>query len=122
MDKTLATAIATVKADLAESGGGTYEYGTLLPFRPKDGYAIGIGGAAVKADISDESLALLLRGVAGEYITAYVGTWIDPWSGVLYIDAVEYTRDIERAYELARANGQLAFYGFAEAQSFEVQG
>ena len=120
LDRTLEAAAQQAMADLANSGGGTYEAGTFLPFKPENGYAVGIGGIAMKATNVQhaDTMAWLMKNVAGEYMTAYVGTWLD--EGVVYVDGVVFCRDINYARTMAREHEQKAFYGFAEKESINV--
>lgn len=98
----------------AEQGGGTFYAGTLQPFTPEDGYAVGIGGAAFPAEaFTAEVAAWLLAAVAAEYRTQFVGTWLH--EGKVYIDAVRYFLPDERvkAEVVAINAGQLAIFDFA---------
>lgn len=96
-------------------GGGTFEGRTMLPFEPRDGYAVAVGGVTIKADeVTPDVLAWSARAVVGEWDTAFVGTWVE--KGVMYIDAVQYVSDRERAMALGREHQQLAIYDFAEQE------
>ena len=95
-------------------GGGTFEGRTMLPFTPRDGYAVAIGGMTFKAtDVTPDVLAWACRAVTGEWDTAFAGTWVD--DGVFYIDAVQYVSNRDRAMALGREHAQKAIYDF-EAQ------
>lgn len=122
MDSTLQQAALAVLVDTAERGGGTYERGTLLPFRPNSGYAVGIGGIKLPAsDATAESIVWALKAVGGEYETSYVGTWLD--SGTVYFDAVKYFGEGEevRAIACARFYGQAAIYDFALGEAVLIE-
>ena len=119
MDITLKRQADRAIADLVEHGGGTYEPRTLLPFEPTDGYAVGVGGVTIpEAGCTSDVLAWAARAVAGEYITSYVGTWLN--DGVVYIDAVRYVKDLNRAFVIGQGASQRAVYGFAEKEAIEV--
>lgn len=117
-DQIALNAANVILADLAESGGGTYERGTLLPFRPKDGYAVGIGGTRYPASSFGADEALWLTAAAGgEWDTAYVGTWTD--GGEVFVDAVRYfgADRREAAILCGYQHGQAAIYDFAAGES-----
>ncbi len=119
MDRYLHRAASDVLVDLVNDGGGTYQAAILVPFKPEDGYAVAVGGVSVATSaLTVELAAFLLKAVAGEYITPYVGTWLD--GDVVCIDAVEYWRDFEYAMDKAREHGQKAIYSFTIKQSIEV--
>lgn len=112
MDSILEQAIGQVAADLAENGGGTYEQGTLLPFRPTTGFAVAVGGVTIAASAPLSVLGMLCRTVAGEYGESFVGTWLD--GGTISIDAVRYFAGDQRASALLLGyqTGQKAIYDF----------
>jgi hypothetical protein len=121
MDQTALNAANQVLADLVQNGGGTYEQGTLLPFTPKVGYAVGIGGVRYPAAGFDAEVVFWLsRAVATEYETSYVGTWLK--DGTVHLDAVRYFGP-ERAHQAlacAYYYGQEAIYDFAAGESVYV--
>lgn len=115
MDHTLATAARKVMADLAEHGGGTYERGTLLPFTPTEGFAVVVGGIHLpEKDVTEEAVEWAMRSVAGEFLTAYVGTWVS--EGVVYFDAVRYFAADRYLGALAAGEeaGQKAIFDFTD--------
>jgi hypothetical protein len=82
------------------------------------GFAVGIGGIAWRAEnLTAESLAWAIKHVAGEYETAYAGTWLN--DGIVYIDGVEYfgSGEYDRAFKRAQDCGQKAFYDFGRKES-----
>lgn len=118
MDATLHRAATQVVIDLAENGGGTYEWGTLLPFKPDTGFAVGVGGTRYPADAFDASTAAwLLKATGSEYGEVFVGTWLD--SGTVYVDAVRYFNGSRRkdALLLGYQHEQKAIYDFGMAES-----
>ncbi len=115
-DQTKRDALNRILADLAENGGGTYERGTLLPFRPDDGYAVGVGGIHLPANIfTAEAVGWSTKAVGSEYDTSYVGTWQE--GNTVYIDAVVYIKDRTEAMLRGMQEWQTAIYSFAEAKS-----
>lgn len=106
-----------VIAYTAEHGGGTFEQGTFLPFEPKSGYAVAIGGARVSAEADLQVVRMLLHVVPQEYEASFVGTWLE--GGTLFIDAVRYfAADRREAALLAGYQaGQQAIYDFAAGES-----
>lgn len=121
MDTTLERLADEAIADLAEHGGGTYEGRTLLAFTPSSGYAVGVGGFAMKAEcVTADVIAFALKAVAGEYETTYAGTWLN--DGLVYFDAVLYFNHLEqkRAAAAAAYFGQQAYYDFAAKESISV--
>lgn len=118
MDYILERQANVVVADLAEHGGGTYERGTLLPFKPETGYAVAIGGIRLPASmVTAEQAAWALKAVGGEYETSLVGTWTD--GGTVYFDAVRFFAEHRRDQALlcGYQHQQEAIYGFKEAAS-----
>lgn len=108
-------------ADLVENGGGTYVRRTLEPFAPSHGYAVGVGGVAIPAcDCTADVIAWCAKGVAGEYMTDYVGTWLS--NDVVYIDAVRHIEPGDLAIRLASDLGQQAIYDFATGESITFGG
>lgn len=121
MDRTLQQQAANVMALTAENGGGTFEGKTLLPFTPDSGFAVGIGGVAIKADCATvETVAILMRAVPGEYMTTYVGTWLQ--GDVLHIDAVRYFGADRYLAAIAEgeAAGQQAIYDFTDGKDITL--
>lgn len=96
----------------ADNGGGTFEARTLIPLEPAFGFAVGVGGVVVSPMTAD-SLAWLASRVAGEYMTTYVGTWLDD-EGRCHLDAVEYFAPDRRDAAIARGAecGQQAIFDF----------
>lgn len=121
LDKTTARAVNTMLADLANDGGGTYESGTLLPFRPATGFAVALGGIHLPSTMLDaELLARFAKAVATEHAASYVGTWLK--GGFVYIDAVKYFSafSIQQALTEAREAGQQAIYSFSEQKDITL--
>lgn len=121
MDRTQEQAASRVIADLVENGGGTYEQGTLLPFRPTSGYAVGIGGIHLPATaVTPEAVVWAMKAAASEYATYYVGTWLN--DAVVYFDAVLYfgPERREAAMQAGRDAGQMAIYSFAETEALTL--
>jgi hypothetical protein len=111
------TAADRVAADLVEFGGGTYEAGTLTPFVPTSGFAVGVGGFNLPADgVTVEQIRFGSK-VAGEYGELFVGTWLD--DGTVYFDAVRYfgADRREAAIALGIAREQAAIYDFGAKAS-----
>ena len=109
-------AIRTIR----ETGGVTLEGRTLLPATWRTGYMVGIGGIVIREEDLDSPVALawLARRVGGEYMSHYVGFWLD--EGLLYVDAVTYVADIVRAEALARNHGQKAIFNWGLMESQNV--
>jgi hypothetical protein len=108
-------------ADLANNGGGTYVQRTLESLRPIAGFAVGVGGLAVPvAECTAEVIAFLAKGVAGEYMADYVGTWLD--DGIVYIDAVNLfgADDRAKAEACGRFYGQKAIFDFGAKESIDL--
>lgn len=117
-DRTLEAASNVVLSDLANNGGGTYERGTLLPFTPKVGYAVGIGGLHLPANIvTSRTVQWASKAAASEFNANYVGTWLK--DGTVYFDAVRYFGPERRSDALLAgvAAGQEAIYDFAAGES-----
>ena len=114
-DRVLLRQAAEVIATTAMYGGGTFEGRTLLRFNPDSGFAVGIGGITIDArQATVEAIAWLAPRVAGEYMTPYVGTWLQ--GDVLHIDAVRYfgaDRYLDAIAE-GEAAGQQAIYDFTD--------
>lgn len=114
---------ADILAATVQDGGITYEARTLIPFRPVDGYAVGIAGAKLdKRDATVQSIAYLSVRLAQEHGTTYAGTWMPPSGVFVYVDAVEYFGEYRMvaAMERARAAGQEAMYDFRAGKSIPV--
>lgn len=112
-DATLLRLAGDVVHQTFANGGGTYEGATLLPFTPKGGFAVGIGGINFPdTALTPEAIAWLARRVSGEHGTVYIGTWLD--GGRVYIDAVEYYGADRMLAARARGveRGQIAIYDF----------
>lgn len=117
MDQTTKRAADRMLADLANDGGGTYESGTLLPFTPKVGFAVGLGGVKLPASMVDaELLVRFAKAVATEHETSYVGTWLD--NGIVHFDAVVYYGAHARrtAEEQGREANQKAIHDFSTGE------
>lgn len=105
-------------ADLVDNGGGTYVAGTLDPFMPDDGYAVGIAGIEVNAsDLTAEVAEVTMRDLAKEHGAYHVGTWEK--DGIVYIDAVRYFGGAggQSAVRFAREHNQQELYSFADRRS-----
>ncbi len=114
-------AVGPVLTDLVNKGGGTYQAGSLTPFTPSYGYAVGIGGVTLPVGgVDSESLSWAIGQVASEFRPAYIGTWLD--DGVVYIDAVMYFRPerLPEALNTAYQAGQLAIFDFGTQSSILV--
>lgn len=113
----------TLMTDLMLQGGGTYAAATLAAVRPENGYAVGIGGVAMLLpefdDLGASGRAELLRKVAEEYGSNYVGTWHDDDEGIVYVDAVQYYGPDEgrEAARMAFAREQKEVFDFAAGRS-----
>lgn len=121
MDRTTQQQAAQMLADLANDGGGTYERSTFIPFRPKDGYAVGVGGAKFPASgFTIEVAGWLGKACAEEYDELFFGTWLD--GETVHIDAVRYfaAGSFDEAHLLALKLQQAAFYSFADKVSFDT--
>lgn len=121
MDTIAKAAAQVVVADLAENGGGTYEVGTLIPFKPDSGYAVGIGGARLPAAAFTTQVAYwLLKAVGTEYEANFVGTWLD--GGTVYVDAVKYFVPVnrDRALLLGHELGQKAIFDFSTMEDITL--
>lgn len=115
MDRITERAAKQVLADLVSNGGGTYERGTLLPFKPEGGFAVGIGGLNLPVNlVTVEAVAWAAKAVTTEYEAGFVGTWLH--DGKVYFDAVAYYGDAKRALAAGRAAGQEAIYDFAKQE------
>jgi hypothetical protein len=109
MDMTLERQAASALAFTVEHGGGTFEAKTMLLQEWKSGFVVAIGGLTIAAkDATAEALAWLGNRVGGEYMTTYIGTWLQ--DEVLYIDAVVFVADRDRAIALGQEHGQQAIY------------
>lgn len=116
-------AAGAVLADLANTGGGTYQQGTFLPFRPDNGFAVSLqGGLKLPWETVTPSMVMwAMRQVSREYPSAsYVGTWLD--NGVVYIDPVAYfgPERREAAIKAGRAHDQLAIYDFGAKEAITL--
>lgn len=112
-----------ILADLLTNGGGTYERGTLTAFRPTSGYAVGIGGVEMTLPefeaLGPEGRAMLLRQIADEFETNYVGTWLRQSDYTVYIDSVAYFSEFDgqSAWRLAIAENQQEVFDFGAGRS-----
>lgn len=121
MDHITRKAIDEVMADLANDGGGTYQAGTFLPFRPESGFAVAIGGVTLPAvACTEESLRWALWAVGSEFMTSFVGTWLN--EGTVYVDGVTYFNGSRRddAIDAGREHGQLAIYDYATKEAISL--
>lgn len=119
MDQTLERAAHVALTDLTDHGGGTYEAGTFLPFRPEHGFAVGIGGLHLPSDmVGTEAIAWALRAVTTEYEASYGGTWQD--NGFVYFDAVRYIVDRETAIQAGIEAGQKAIFDFGAQKAITL--
>ena len=121
MDRTTKRAADTMLADLANTGGGTYESGTLLPFTPKVGFAVGLGGVHFPASmVTAKLLVQYAKAVTTEHEASFVGTWLD--KGIVYIDAVVYYGSHARrtAIEQGREAGQQAIFDFSTGEDITL--
>lgn len=117
MDSTTESLANIAMERIATTGGVTLEGRTLLPQEWSTGYMVGIGGIVIRYSDLDSPVALawLARRVGGEYMTHYVGFWRD--GDDLYIDGVEYVRDLFTAENRARKHGQKAIYDWELRES-----
>lgn len=112
MDRILKRAANEALAFTAEHGGGTFEYKTLLLQEWQTGYVVAIGGITFKAEcLTADVLAWAAKAVGGEYMTTYIGTWLD--NGIVYIDAVRFLASKVDAVLLGIEHGQKAIYDCA---------
>jgi len=112
--------IAALMAYTIENGGGTFEQGTYLPFKPADGYAVAIAGITLtEADATYEAIKRWGKAIVTEHEASFLGTWLN--EGLLYLDAVVYIRDLDFALRTASAHNQLAIFDFANMTSIPVQ-
>lgn len=100
--KTLAIKLAVVAA--ANPAGYTVDARTLEPLT--SGYAVAV--AATQNSFGPEGLQRVIE-YAGTHKAAF-GGWLDEKSGRYYYDAVVVCQDFTDAMELARVNGQIAFF------------
>ena len=119
--------VADVLRDLAFDGGGTYESGSYLPFRPSDGYSVAFeGGVKVPSRVvTIEFLTTWLKAVATEFESSFVGTWMDQDAhgergGTVYIDAVRYIRSRDEAIAFGIAQHQIAIWDFAAGEAITL--
>jgi hypothetical protein len=118
LDKVLERSAREALALIANNGGGTFERDTLLPFTPKVGYAVGLGGVKLPAAVVEaETLTWISRVVAGEHGTSYWGAWVD--GNVIHFDAVQYFGPERRSAALLAGyqHDQQAIYDFAAGES-----
>lgn len=123
LDRTTETAATTVLADLVSSGGGTYEQGTLLPFTPRDGFAVGLGGIHLPmAVVTADAVMWACKAVASEHEASLVGTWLH--DGLVYFDAVRYYAAGRRddAMRDGWLGDQQAIYDFAAREAVSTKG
>lgn len=111
--------IQTVAAYTAEHGGGTFEAGTLLPFEPTRGYAVGLADGTAATTRNAADLDRAAKAVASEWVASFVGTWLAE-DGSVHVDPVAYIIDRESAERLARENHQIAIYDYAAGESIEL--
>lgn len=118
-DPTATAAANVILADIANSGGGTYETGTLIPFRPTEGYAVGLGGIKLNTSLATaDGILWATRHAAAEYGTSFVGTWLD--GDTVHIDAVIYFTDKASAVLAGIRARQLAIYDFAAGEAINI--
>jgi hypothetical protein len=108
-------------ANTVSDGGGTFYADTLLPAGLRQGFAVGIGGAILDPRFVDaDSLATTAKRVGQEFISTYVGTWLD--ENILYVDAVEVLAPdrLHDALALARDKGQKAIFDFSTGREITL--
>lgn len=106
-----------------QNGGASFEAGTLAPFEPEDGYAVGIGGIEMDLDmfraLGEDGREELLRRIAAEYGASHVGTWLPASGNVVYIDAVQYFSPLagQAAWQMAVRTNQQEVFDFGAGRS-----
>ena len=111
------------------NGGATANGSTGAIVRPAKGYAVSVSKGAIftvrdgvwtigrdrctTAELFHQAVNRVLGSAP------FIGTWID--NGKCYIDPVFIVDDLNEAFELAIAEGQLAFYDFGARQVIAVR-
>lgn len=108
-----------VEALQVPDGGFTVNAWTLHPVT--GGYAVSVHPEAqrILGSVREGDLLeyLLTHGELAERSGNAFGGWKDPADGRIYLDVTTVVDDLDQALKLARANDQLAVYGFAEGKS-----
>lgn len=114
---------ADLLAATVRDGGGTFESGTLLPFTPDHGFAVGMGGVSTPATMATIGwFAQVTRRVTEEWGESFIGTWYNHEDERVYVDAVRYVADdLAYALDLARQTRQLAIYDFGSKSTIDVE-
>ena len=113
-----------LRNDILNHGGGTYAIikGQFWSMDIKAGYAVAYDGVVVPFGTPWDGVERLLRKIAKENDSAYVGTWLD--GGEIYLDAVYRfmpgEKALENAMRYAYHLGQKAIYDFGTKQSIGV--
>jgi hypothetical protein len=91
-------------------GGGTFcNHGAT----PTTGYAVSLAGYETKHKVYDEAFFIeldLILSMSETQDNVFVGTWVNPDDGLIYLDATVVVHDIDEAMALGYENSQLAIF------------
>lgn len=115
-------AISRIYNYTKHNGGGTFvarDQGGASPGTPvkrSSGYAVSLkGGGFLRSTAAGwADFKRLVPHVLSSTSASHIGTW--EHEGITYVDPVVLVGSLEDAHKLASANGQDAFYGFAERE------
>lgn len=110
-------AAALVAIATANAQGFTVDAQTLQPVTT--GYAVAL--AETQNSFGADGLARVIEFVNNTPGVNAFGGWLDSASGLFYWDATIIVNDRATAEELARKNGQLAFFDLANLEEIRVK-
>lgn len=110
-------AAALVAIATANAQGYTVDAQTLQPVTT--GYAVAL--AETQNSFGPDGLARVIEYVNNNAGVNAFGGWLDTDTGLFYYDAVVIVSDRATAEELARKNGQLAFFDLDNLETIRVK-
>lgn len=97
-------------------GGCTWDALNNEPLNPSSGYAVGV--RQFGASNNKQVLRAMLR-IAANY-SETIGTWVDAKTGNIHVDAVRIIEDCDTATTLAKSNGEIAIWDFANKEEIRI--
>lgn len=116
MKKQTSLFIALTAIASANKEGYTVNAQTLQPVT--SGYAVAV--KATQNSFGPEGLARVIKYVEEHPNVNAFGGWYDSESGLYYYDATIIVDSLERAYELAKTNAQIAFFDLTNCKEIRL--
>ena len=105
------------------NGGETIPVG--ISAIPKKGYIVSVHNVYTgKSSLEHREVKKIDNDIKTYFINTYteaVGSWIDTYNGLLYIDIVTIYNSLDVALLVTRENQELAIYDIASGQSINVK-